>query len=519
MKKITYILVLLMAIVNASAKDDACFNYIRRSITINEDGNVTEKVSKSLTLYSHLAMNNTYGETFIVYNPQYQTLKIDKAYTIQKDGTKIMVPANALVPCLPSFAAKAPDYNHLTEMVVVHTGLEIGCTIYLDYTLTTKFPFGLDMFEPLDCDEPIKEMTLELNMPTNYKIDYAVFSPKGELKPVKTVKGNTTLAKYSMKNIPLHYKEPLQVTDITKGWYLAMRYNGERNCPTQSSEAIDKYVTELKGKNLSDKQVLDEISNYIKDNFAFSAVPTKYAMFTRDIQRVWQTSYATNIERAKMLLTILKGYGINADIYMSYNPTLPQQYRSMVSAKDIYVVTEIEGKKKYYNASNGNWSSSQPALIDNLKGQEFRNTSIGKPIVKNDTNNVEVKAVEGKDFTTATLWCNGGGCSALDVSNALPTKRWGDVQLNAKADITTVYKVKYDKSLLYKAPFGTTINIKNNAGEFIQTVNKGETENTLVVVRKIKLYKDNYTQKEYQSLREIVNAYKNESTRTLLFVK
>ena len=37
-----------------------------------------------LTLFTHTAMNGTYGESFIVYNPQYQELKINSSYTKQK---------------------------------------------------------------------------------------------------------------------------------------------------------------------------------------------------------------------------------------------------------------------------------------------------------------------------------------------------------------------------------------------------------------------------------------------------
>ena len=82
-------------------------------------------------------MNSLYGETFIVYDPAYQQLKINESYTRQVDGTIVTTPANAFVEVLPSAAANAPAYNGLKEMVVVHTGLELGATIYLDYTVTT----------------------------------------------------------------------------------------------------------------------------------------------------------------------------------------------------------------------------------------------------------------------------------------------------------------------------------------------------------------------------------------------
>ncbi len=67
----------------------------------------------NMTLFTHTAMNGTYGESFIVYNPQYQELKINSSYTKQKDGTIIKTPDNAFVEVLPRNAADAPAYNHL----------------------------------------------------------------------------------------------------------------------------------------------------------------------------------------------------------------------------------------------------------------------------------------------------------------------------------------------------------------------------------------------------------------------
>lgn len=50
------------------------------------------RVYKELTLFTHAAMNGLYGESFIVYNPAYQELKIHESYTRQKDGKIVKTP-------------------------------------------------------------------------------------------------------------------------------------------------------------------------------------------------------------------------------------------------------------------------------------------------------------------------------------------------------------------------------------------------------------------------------------------
>lgn len=134
----TLLLLCLFALTLPVTAREAEFKKIKESWTLQADGTQVYRQSKVLTLYTHTAMNRTYGESFITYDPRYQTLQIHESYTRQKDGNIVKTPANALVEVLPSAAANAPAFNALREMVVVHTGLELGATIYLDYSITTK---------------------------------------------------------------------------------------------------------------------------------------------------------------------------------------------------------------------------------------------------------------------------------------------------------------------------------------------------------------------------------------------
>ena len=105
---------------------EAEFRKLAETWTLHQDGSQEYRYYKELTLFTHTAMNSTYGQTFITYNPDFQELKIHSAYVKQKDGTTIQTPDNAFVEVLPAGAADAPAYNRLKEMVIVHTGLELG---------------------------------------------------------------------------------------------------------------------------------------------------------------------------------------------------------------------------------------------------------------------------------------------------------------------------------------------------------------------------------------------------------
>ena len=111
----TLLLLCLFALTLPVTAREAEFKKIKESWTLQADGTQVYRQSKVLTLYTHTAMNRTYGESFITYDPRYQTLQIHESYTRQKDGNIVKTPANALVEVLPSAAANAPAFNALRE--------------------------------------------------------------------------------------------------------------------------------------------------------------------------------------------------------------------------------------------------------------------------------------------------------------------------------------------------------------------------------------------------------------------
>ena len=96
---------LLLAVLPVRAASEAEFRKLSKTYTLRADGSQEMRVQKELTLFTHAAMNGLYGETFIVYNPDFQKLEIHASYTRQKDGTVVQTPANAFVEVLPAAAA------------------------------------------------------------------------------------------------------------------------------------------------------------------------------------------------------------------------------------------------------------------------------------------------------------------------------------------------------------------------------------------------------------------------------
>lgn len=200
---------LLLAVLPAKAASEAEFRKLSKTYTLRADGSQEVRVQKELTLFTHAAMNSLYGETFIVYDPDFQKLEIHESYTRQKDGTVIKTPANALVEVLPSAAADAPAYNRLKEMVVVHTGLELGATIVLDYSIVSKAGYlpELDVCCPVKELSPIKEYTFRLNVPAGKAVHYELLNASAQ--PTTAQKDGMKSFTWTLKDVqPRPYAYP-----------------------------------------------------------------------------------------------------------------------------------------------------------------------------------------------------------------------------------------------------------------------------------------------------------------------
>ncbi|MBR5028786.1 MAG: DUF3857 domain-containing protein, partial [Bacteroidales bacterium] len=182
MKKITtFIITLLISAttVMMAQQADAEYKLLSRKYEVKNDGSMTYNYRKELKLNSQRAFFSVYGESFIVYNPEYQTLKINEAYTLRADGSRVDAPKNAFVEQLPSACADCGYYNAFREMVVVHTALEKGATIVLDYTITSRPGLLLEKIVFAE-DAPIAKYVVDVKV-AGQDIFYSVANPSAKV--------------------------------------------------------------------------------------------------------------------------------------------------------------------------------------------------------------------------------------------------------------------------------------------------------------------------------------------------
>lgn len=325
--KILFVFCFLLVAAVSFAASEAEYKKLAKSWTLNADGSQEFHYSMELTLFTHTAMNSTYGESFIVYNPAYQTLKINDSYTKQKNGNIVKTPDNAFVEVLPSAAANAPAYNGLKEMVVVHTGLELGATIYLDYTITTKAGYlpALDIYEPLKQTSPVKEYTLSVKLPESVELHSHFYQLYG--KETVSTSGSQKTYTWTLRNVgaksrladAYHFDEPLFVANTYASTEAMAQTLSKQMDSSKSMQLLKTLAETITEKASTDAEKLKAIYGYIQNSYAHIPLDLNTCGYRiRPLEEVINSAYGTDAELMPIFQGLLKASGFKSDIYAAF---------------------------------------------------------------------------------------------------------------------------------------------------------------------------------------------------------
>ena len=168
----------------AAPTHDARFLKMEISYQLNADGSWDMTYKHQVRLDTYYAFNRALGETFIVYNPDFQKLEVLKSETTMADGRQVASPENAFNEVLPFAAHGFADFSHLREMVVTHVGLERGAVVELAYRIHTKAGFLPDFSgrEELAMAFPVDLYSLSIKVPADRELHYRVSGLQVEAK-------------------------------------------------------------------------------------------------------------------------------------------------------------------------------------------------------------------------------------------------------------------------------------------------------------------------------------------------
>lgn len=555
--KFAFLLCMLLMTTTVFGASEAEYKKLAKTWTLNADGSQEFRYDMELTLFTHTAMNGTYGESFIVYNPQYQELKINSSYTKQKDGTIIKTPDNAFVEVLPRNAADAPAYNHLKEMVVVHTGLELGATIYLDYTVTSKPGYlpEVDIFEELLQSSPVKEYTLTIVIPEAKELAYTLTNNPAKASVKRS--GGTCTTSWTLRNLPASSRAPfVYVKNGDVPFLAATTYASEGEALAtllkQFNPSGDPQLTTL-AESLTegekkDEDKLEAILEYTTNHIANNGLTldqTGYRL--RPADAVISTAYGTEVEKANLLAGLLDGAGFKAEPMATYQ-AYADKGLALKAVDQLFVSCMVNGELYLFSTS----STHRPQTV-NFDRTPLFSLQTGKPVAIAVPQDYQIKsdiAVRFKDgkVTTSTkesvgkelmpYFTTGNSeneqTAPLKVENgyatiSLPDAEYGfshlpygylnsqrkeNLLIPRPVNEVYTYTIECPENMELRTP-ETDKTIRNAAGSLTISVKKNGR--TATVTRSLELNKQLYTPAEYKELRQLLTEWSDVNGKTLLF--
>jgi hypothetical protein len=388
--------------------------------TLNADGSMDYRYYHRRLYNSYLAFHRLYGESFVIYNPEYQTLEVAKSETTMADGKKVQSPSNAFNPVLPFQAADAPAYNHLREMVITHVGLEIGATVELDYTLKTKPGFAPLFSEKLLINEssPIVDMEVIVRVPKGETLNHFVVNQTSGIIFSKKTQGNFDVYRWTAQNVNPLSNEGHQVEGFADYQTLIFSNKNfgdafETLKGTLTKEfLVDKSMESIVKSGSKGWDLAESIRSYVANGMNTYRVHPKYMGYRfRSPLQVWQANGGNEAEKAILLAALLSEAGFKAEVAMGAYPHFINSEVGIPLAFDKYVVkVELEGETRFLKSTQdetaipGNRTiiskSDDPTAI-NLEPTQKATLKMGMKA------NFEL-ASNGSVSGTATLTCNQG---------------------------------------------------------------------------------------------------------------
>lgn len=434
MKRYILIIIAICAMSSAMAKapeKDAIYKLISKSYTLNTDGSTEFRKRTELQIFTRMTFDH-FGETFITYNPDFQELIINEAYTIRKDGSKVETPANAFNPMLPDGCTKCERLNGIRTMVVTHTALEYDALIVLDYTIRSKNFFFQELMEKVDLQEevPVEKYVVSVTAP-DYKP--AKFQLNGENLSYTTTESKdkdfvTTI--YTFTNLPEQptdeYLFPSATASLT---FFTMdivdnligKIAQQNSMQKFDNQKVTDFFRSRFTDGMSDMDKILYVRDYIHDNIHTNHLDAKVLnyMFASP-QQVWESDCALPIEKNILLAGVLQNLGYDAQLAFEKNTLssdLATIVRVYVNNKEVCIsANEAEdlnlkaySPNSFIGIQSGSALTNPPAsiLVDVAANISFENGKLDNPTVdvkRKDVNSPMTETLRPQEISVAKAY-------------------------------------------------------------------------------------------------------------------
>jgi len=315
---------------------DARYLKLEKTYTLNADGSWIMDYTSKVKINSYTAMRRMFGESFIRYNPKYQELSIVKSVTTMKDGKKVPTPDNGYNEILPYDVHRMPDFAHIREMVVSHTGLELGAVVDFKYRIVTNSGFMpyFSVREHISQIIPVENLTLKFIVPESKNLKFKVLNI--EKQPIVKKSAGKKEYIFQFKDLIPYHREPYNNNNDIP-FIIATNASSWRNIIPDFNELklsvnLSNKVSEIKEKSSNKLDFVMKVQDFVSSDIQTTHISTEVTGFNiRKPGELYTTKYGTPLEKAALMYSIFKKYEIPVEIIgyfsgVNFEKTVPTIY-------------------------------------------------------------------------------------------------------------------------------------------------------------------------------------------------
>ena len=316
MKKTIILAALAALLAPVATAQDARYKLIRQEWTVQPDGTtdyhyrheVQVLRNRALTAYAYL------GETFVVYNPMLEEVTVNEVYTLRADGSRVDMPQNAFIDQLPEGCADCGRYNGLRELAMVHTGMELGCTVVVDYTIHRNYGIVNETLT-LAKEAPVDRWEISVDLPDGQTLNVQEIKPEYGVAIATTAEQGTNFLHYAATSVPQNYREPNLPSDELLYTTLHF-YNGSHQyLPADDGRALDeaRATTDRIMNGRVNLKSIAALRDYVRDDVHLNAIDPIHLGYRRaSASETFRSQCGTLADKALLLASMLRSEGVDA---------------------------------------------------------------------------------------------------------------------------------------------------------------------------------------------------------------
>jgi hypothetical protein len=286
-------------------------------ITLDGENHIAKRRHRAVMLFTDNAINR-YGDPRILFNSATQELSVITARVYMRDGTIVDTRKNGINQTTPFALDHAPDYADWQETVVTHVGIEKGCVAELHYRIRDKAPSPwLSGVEIFSSEDPVEVRVLQIGGPGASNLKSA--SLNGAPAAAKTADGVCWTVRDIAGRTPFDGGAwegdcfPVVCYSTAASWPdVLSRIRAEIIEKSRNSSYFASIVGEATKDLDSNEDKMLAIHRLALDRVSSVRVPFGlFAAAPRDAQRIYESGYASPLDRAVLLMAMLEAAGLN----------------------------------------------------------------------------------------------------------------------------------------------------------------------------------------------------------------